>query len=163
MSGFNPKKKEAKDKSMKKIIIFIILFISIFAIDQEIKNFIIDGFRYDTKCISITYTLNNGVAFSMFAFLGEYLKYIQIFLIVIVAFYVVKSGYFKDYYIPTAILLSGAISNVLDRFVYGGVVDYVAWHCYFDFAIFNFADVMIDLSIALIIYINYTKSKHLSG
>jgi len=26
-------------------------------------------------------------------------------------------------------------------------VDYVAWHCGFDFAVFNFADVMIDVAV----------------
>jgi len=38
-----------------------------------------------------------------------------------------------------------------DRFVHGGVVDYVAWHCGFDFAVFNYADVMIDIAIAWIL------------
>ena len=56
-------------------------------------------------------------------------------------------------------LLAGGVSNILDRFVHGGVVDYVYWHCWFDFAIFNLADVLIDIGVVLILYINYKTSK----
>jgi signal peptidase II len=66
---------------------------------------------------------------------------------------------FKLYYIPSAFLLAGGISNIVDRFVHGGVVDYVYWHCGFDFAIFNLADVLIDIAVALILYINYKVTK----
>ena len=59
---------------------------------------------------------------------------------------------FLEYYIPVALLFSGAISNVYDRFIHIGVVDYVYWHCKFDFAIFNLADVLIDLAVAIILY-----------
>ncbi|WP_416863199.1 signal peptidase II, partial [Helicobacter ganmani] len=41
---------------------------------------------------------------------------------------------------------------IIDRFVYEGVVDYVYWHYWFDFAIFNLADVLIDISVVLMIY-----------
>ena len=44
-----------------------------------------------------------------------------------------------------------ALSNIIDRFVYEGVVDYVYWHYWFDFAIFNLADVLIDCSVVIII------------
>ncbi len=66
---------------------------------------------------------------------------------------------FRLYYFPTALLLAGGISNIYDRFLHGGVVDYVYWHCGFDFAIFNLADVLIDISVVLIIYINYQSNK----
>ena len=55
------------------------------------------------------------------------------------------------------ILFGAAIGNLYDRFVYGGVVDYVYWHCGFDFAVFNFADVMIDLSVLWLLLISFKK------
>ena len=66
---------------------------------------------------------------------------------------------FTEYYIPIALLFSGGISNVFDRFIHVGVVDYVYWHCKFDFAIFNLADVLIDLAVVIIIYKVYKSDK----
>ncbi len=59
---------------------------------------------------------------------------------------------FKEYYLSIALLYAGGLSNILDRFTYGGVVDYFYWHYGFRFAIFNIADVMINIAVALIIY-----------
>ncbi|DAB32382.1 MAG TPA: signal peptidase II, partial [Sulfurospirillum sp. UBA11407] len=42
-----------------------------------------------------------------------------------------------------------------DRFIHGGVVDYFYWHRWFEFAVFNFADVMINIAVALILLIAY--------
>jgi signal peptidase II len=91
----------------------------------------------------------------MFAFLEDKLKYIQIFMLLIGVVYLYKNKeVFNTYYIPLALLFSGVISNIYDRFIHEGVVDYVYWHCWFDFAIFNLADVLIDISILLIILNN---------
>jgi signal peptidase II len=35
------------------------------------------------------------------------------------------------------------------------VVDYIAWHCGFNFAVFNFADVAIDLAVVWILIMVY--------
>ena len=148
---------------MKKIVIFILLFILVFLIDQYLKLQILEGFRWESKCLSITFTLNRGVAFSMFSFLDEYLKYLQIVLIGGVFGYIVyKKVIFQKYYFAFSILLGAAVSNVLDRFTHKGVVDYIYYHCGFDFAIFNFADVMIDFSVLLILLIYYKKTKDVS-
>ena len=49
-------------------------------------------------------------------------------------------------------IFAAGISNILDRFIHGGVVDYIFWHYGFEFAIFNFADVMINLGVAMILF-----------
>lgn len=96
----------------------------------------------------------------MLAFLGENLKWLQLVLICVLIFFMIKDGYLEKYSIPAGILVGAAFSNLSDRFVYGGVVDYVAWHCGFDFAVFNFADVMIDFAIGwFLIYEFWLKGK----
>ena len=138
------------------IVRFIAIFVSLFIIDQYIKFLFVDGFGVDGECISLVLAYNKGVAFSMFAFLKEYLKYIQIAVMLGGIIYLfLNKDIFKTYYIPSALLFAGGISNIVDRFVHGGVVDYVYWHCGFDFAIFNLADVLIDIAVVLILYINY--------
>jgi len=136
-------------------------FIFVFVLDQLIKSFFLNGFDWNSSCISLNFTLNKGVAFSMFAFLGENLKYIQIVLISAVLGYIFwKWESLREYALALGLLMGGGISNLLDRFLHGGVVDYVYWHCGFDFAIFNFADVMIDLGVLLILIHSFRKEKH---
>jgi len=145
---------------IKKLSISLILFISLFLIDQYIKFLFVDGFRLRGECISLVLAYNYGVAFSMFSFLEGNLKYIQIAIMLGGIIYLLfNKDIFKLYYFPTALLLAGGISNIYDRFIHGGVVDYVYWHCGFNFAIFNLADVLIDIAVVFIIYINYKLNK----
>ncbi len=148
---------------IKSLWIFSLSFLGVFIIDQNIKLLFLEGFNYFSHCISLVLTLNKGIAFSMLSFFGQYLKYIQVVLILSVLIYLVfKRDIFRKYALPLGILLGAGCSNIYDRFIHGGVVDYVYWHCGFDFAIFNFADVMIDLSVIMILYIAFKSSKVVS-
>lgn len=90
----------------------------------------------------------------MFAFLDESLKYIQLVLVFGVFGYMLYLNQLC-YAIPAGLMLGGAFSNIYDRFIHGGVVDMVYWHCGFDFAVFNFADVMIDVAVVWILLLNF--------
>lgn len=139
---------------------FFIAFVTVFVIDQIIKQFFLNGYDWNSKCISLNFTLNKGVAFSMFSFLGEWLKYIQVVLIGGVLGYIFwQKEKMHDYALAIGLLMGGGVSNLLDRFLHGGVVDYVYWHCGFDFAIFNFADVMIDLGVLLILITSFRHDR----
>ncbi len=131
----------------RELIIFIIAASAIFIIDQIIKSIFVGGFGWESACISLELHYNRGVAFSMLDFLGDWLKWIQVVLVGLLAFFIFKEGYLKQYTIPSALIIGAACGNLIDRFIHGGVVDYVAWHCGFDFAVFNFADVMIDVAV----------------
>ncbi len=145
---------------LKKLFISIVLFITLFLLDQYIKFLFVDGYEARGECISLVLAYNYGVAFSMFSFLEGNLKYIQIGILSIGVIYLyLNKDIFEQYYIPTALLLAGGISNIYDRFIHGGVVDYVYWHCGFEFAIFNLADVLIDIAVVLILIISYRNSK----
>jgi len=144
----------------KKILLFIAIFIVLFTIDQIIKMIFVNGFEVQGSCISLVLAYNRGVAFSMFAFLEGNLKYIQIGMLIVGMIYLFsKQEIFNRYYIPASILIAGGVSNIYDRFIHEGVVDYVYWHCGFDFAIFNLADVLIDIAVVIIIYFNYKDEK----
>jgi signal peptidase II len=126
----------------------------IFIIDQNIKMLFVDGFRYYTDCIDLILVYNKGVAFSMLTFLDEWLKYIQLVLVSGILIYVLV---LKEicYSLPIGLLLGGAFSNIYDRFIHEGVVDMVYWHCGFNFAVFNFADVMIDVAVVYLLVLNF--------
>ena len=135
-------------------VVLLFGLVGVFIIDQNIKTLFVDGFRYYTECIDLILVYNKGVAFSMFSFLEGYLKYIQLVLVLGVLGYVF---YLQKlcYAFPVGLLLGGAFSNIYDRFIHEGVVDMVYWHCGFNFAVFNFADVMIDVAVVWILILNY--------
>ncbi|MCR6578674.1 signal peptidase II, partial [Campylobacter insulaenigrae] len=131
---------------------FCLVFILVFVLDQLSKYIFLQGFVYKGEFFDLILTYNTGVAFSMFAFLGEYLKYIQLIFIIILFFYLFyQKEFLKTHIIAFAMMLSAGCSNLLDRFMHIGVVDFVFWHKWFEFAVFNFADVMINISVALIL------------
>ncbi|MEA3490378.1 MAG: signal peptidase II [Campylobacterota bacterium] len=140
---------------VRLFVIFFLVAIGTFVVDQNIKTIFVHGYFWDSECISLELHYNKGVAFSLFASLGPYLKWIQIVLILGIMGYVLYEGYLKRYAFPIGLLIGAAVSNLYDRFIHGGVVDYVAWHCGFNFAIFNYADVMIDIAIVWILILSY--------
>ena len=147
----------------KTFVLFLSLAIVVFCVDQAIKGLFLNGFRWDGDYFSLILTFNKGVAFSMFAFLQEYLKYLQLLLIVSVGVYLAyEKTFFKQNACAIGMITGAALSNVYDRFVHGGVVDYFFWHYGFNFAVFNFADVMIDLGVVLILWHSWkiSRTKH---
>jgi signal peptidase II len=136
---------------------FWLLFVAAFIADQILKQIILGGFRLESACLSIILTYNTGVAFSQLSFLGEWLKYLQLGLIVAVAIYFLRSDLLMRFGAPVGLLLGSGSANVLDRFWHGGVVDYVFWHCGFEFAVFNLADVLINIAVGLVLLLHFKK------
>ncbi|MFY4859518.1 signal peptidase II [Aliarcobacter butzleri] len=137
------------------------IFVVVFIIDQIVKfGFANLAWDVDGPYMSLKLAYNYGVAFSMFSFLDQNLKYIQLVIVILATLYLLKNrDVFKEYFLPIALLYAGGLSNILDRFTYGAVVDYFYWHYGFEFAIFNFADVIIDLAVVIIIYKQLRQSK----
>ncbi|OCR85119.1 signal peptidase II [Campylobacter fetus] len=146
---------------MSKVIFkFLSYFAAIFAADQIIKWIFLNGFRYKGEFVDLVLVFNKGVAFSMFEFLGSNLKYIQLALIAVLLGYLFgQKELLKSHNAAFGLLLGGGCSNILDRFVHGGVVDYIFWHKWFNFAVFNFADMMIDLAILIILVQSFMHRK----
>ncbi len=149
---------------MRENLIFILLVVGTFVIDQSLKVMAmeaVNGVEYATilegSCINLELFYNRGVAFSMLEFIGDNLKWVQLVLIGGIIFYIFYEGYVKKYAFPLGLIIGGALGNLYDRFIHEGVVDYVAWHCGFDFAVFNYADVMIDLGVAIILLLSFLE------
>ncbi|MBV5279519.1 MAG: lipoprotein signal peptidase [Campylobacteraceae bacterium] len=144
----------------KAFKLFLVSFLGVIIVDQVIKSIFLEGFRWNGDYFSLILTYNKGVAFSMLSFLNEYLKYIQLVLIGGIFVYLLKNkDVFIAYSLPIGIIAGAGLSNIYDRFIHGGVVDYFFWHYGFEFAVFNFADVMIDFGVIIILYLSWKKSK----
>jgi len=139
--------------------IFLLASIGTFIVDQGIKDIFVGGYGLDGECISLELHYNKGVAFSMLAFLGEYLKWVQGVLIVGIIAYLFGSGLIKQYALPLGLLIGGAVGNLYDRFVHEGVVDYIYWHCWFNYPVFNYADIMVVIAVSWIALSTLLESK----
>lgn len=140
---------------MKKIIglssVFLIIDIIVklivkskLVIQQSIK--VIDNFFY------ITYVKNTGAAWSILS--GKQTFLIIFTLIVIIALFIYlykKKTYTKLETVGYSLLISGALGNLIDRIVYGYVIDYLNFYIFnYDFPIFNIADSCIVIGIVLL-------------
>ncbi|WP_181646838.1 signal peptidase II [Helicobacter sp. 16-1353] len=134
-------------------IAFFIAGIAIFLIDQIIKIIILHYATFanpiwQSQIIDIVLVFNKGVAFSLGSFFGAWLKWILLALLCVMIVLILKSeDFFSDYYLPLGMIIGAGFGNLVDRFTHEGVVDYIFWHFGFNFAVFNFADSVINICI----------------
>ena len=100
-------------------------------------------------------THNTGIAFSMLSFAGNRaLIALTLAIIVFVLFVWTRTdrGKFAAR-AGLALVLAGALGNLIDRAVFGHVIDFILLHWgHWSFAIFNLADSAISLGAALVLY-----------
>lgn len=150
---------------MKKV--YIIALISLI-IDQIVKilvsNYLILG--QTTKIINnffyLTYVQNTGAAFSIL--IGY--RYILIIITLIFLYYLYK--YTKKQTNPNklailshGLLLGGIIGNLIDRIIYGYVIDYLNFMIFnYNFPIFNLADTFIVIGCIILVINSYAKGEN---
>lgn len=136
--------------------LFTVFFFSVFIIDQFIKGVFLNGFYWYGKYFSLILAYNKGVALSMLSFLEGELKYVQLVCLAVVFVYLLKNTrVFTKYAHSLGIIFGAALSNIYDRFMHGGVVDYFFWHYGINLPVLNFADIMIDVGIVALIYTSF--------
>jgi len=135
-----------------------------FVFDRIIKNSI------SSKAISwprhligdfftFNFTPNYYISFSL-PIGGVLLNWIILSIILILLFItiylILAKKYKNNEYLPLTFIIFGAISNVLDRFNYGYVIDYLDLKY---FTVFNLADTMITIGVCWLIYLNLKATK----
>ena len=99
-------------------------------------------------------TFNTGIAFSMLSWFGDKgLIAVTLGVAAFILYLAWRSDPAQVYArLGFTLILGGAIGNLIDRAVYGHVVDYVLFHTpVWSFAVFNLADVFITAGAALVI------------
>lgn len=104
----------------------------------------------------ITHTTNTGAAFSLLSGHPSLIAFCSLCLIIILAFSVLRTMHLTpSAELAVICLFSGGIGNLIDRLLFGGVTDYIRL-LFIGFPIFNFADILITLSIALLLILLLT-------
>lgn len=109
---------------------------------------------------SLTYVKNTGIAFS---FLEGKLTFIigMSFLVLFFLFFYLKKK--KSNWIEVlcyGMLIGGAIGNLVDRIVYGYVIDFFDFTLFrYQFPIFNVADMCIVIGIFGLLFVSFFENK----
>lgn len=142
----------------KKRILFFLTAFGVFALDWLVKWLVLSAAAKSNPIatsafIDIVLVFNKGVAFSLGSFLGEWLKWLLLALLLGVTAAFLKSGeFFATHFLPLGVIIGAGFGNLLDRFTREGVVDYIFWHFGFNFAVFNLADAAINLAVAWLVF-----------
>lgn len=107
-------------------------------------------------------TYNTGVAFSMFEeFSGWIIVGIRLLIVAFVLWLWARTAHHRWlYHLGFVLVVAGALGNLVDRFAYGHVIDFVAFHTQnWSFAIFNLADSFITLGAVAIAFEEFFGSK----
>jgi len=140
----------------KKMILITILFIFIDQISKGLINVYMnlnDSINIINNFFNLTYVHNYGAAFSMFTG-GRYIFIIvTIIALNLIYLFFIKDKKLSNFEMVTySMLLSGIIGNLIDRVLFGYVIDFLDFNIFgYDFAIFNIADSFIVISVILLI------------
>lgn len=133
-------------------------------LDQWTKGIVLKHMDYLESILVIepilnwTHARNYGAAFSFLADAGGWQRHFFSVLAIVVSIvlfiWILRLGKgMKTLAASLALILGGAIGNVIDRINYGYVVDFihVHWHDAWHFPVFNIADCAITLGVILML------------
>jgi signal peptidase II len=107
---------------------------------------------------SINYVMNKGAAWGILASMQNYLLYASLLIIGGLFSYLLfcKTSFFKQ--CALYLILTGAIGNVIDFFVYGHVVDMFHFSFWgYSYPVFNIADASIFCGICLLFFHTFAE------
>ena len=150
--------KEYSPDFKKKLLTYFIVFISIFFLDQFTKICMLHNIglnnssEFLSKILKLTVVQNTGGAFSIFKQYPIYFKIIGLANILIFSYltFCPTVSFNNIIKIGCACVLGGTAGNLIDRFFRGGVIDFLDLQ-FVHFAVFNFADVFINIGVGLIL------------
>lgn|SRR5690554_322784 len=155
----------------------IILILSILILDQGSKLFVMQTIAKTNETIvalpnllEFEFILNKNISFGIPV--PPFVIYAVILVALGVFIYLFKSVNFKTakiFSISVSLFIAGTTGNLIDRIIYGGVVDFIhhpflgSIHRVLDF-IYNFADLALNLAVVLfaidVIFLEHKRKKH---
>ena len=149
---------------------YYLLFLGLVLTDQFTKQIFMSSFDLGQSVVvnpflSWTYLQNTGAAFSFLAGGGMMQKSFLLVVSVLVSVWIViwtqrTPSIYRQKLSGQFLLLSGAVGNLIDRAQYGFVIDFIDVHFNsFYWPVFNIADSLIFVGVALLIFERKSTSK----
>ena len=149
---------------------YYLLFLGLVLTDQFTKQIFMSSFDLGQSVVvnpflSWTYLQNTGAAFSFLAGGGMMQKSFLLVVSILVSIWIViwtqrTPSIYRQKLSGQFLLLSGAVGNLIDRAQYGFVIDFIDVHFNsFYWPVFNIADSLIFVGVALLIFERKSTSK----
>ena len=144
---------------MKRLAAYAGLVAVAVALDQWIKylvetRLVMHEMVEVVPFLALYRTYNTGIAFSMLSSFGDTgLIVVSLAVVAFVLYLATRST--ADQWLARigfALIVGGAIGNLIDRAVYGHVIDYILFHTpVWSFAVFNLADAFITVGAIMVL------------
>ena len=138
---------------------YAVLAIVCAVVDQWIKSMVVAGMALHERIdlmpfLSLYHTRNTGIAFSFLSGFNDTLMIVLTGTVMVFIGWLAARTERRQHFarIGFALILGGALGNIIDRSLLGYVVDYVLFHTpSWSFAVFNLADAFITVGAGLVI------------
>ena len=141
---------------MQLMIVLTVIFLVIDIVSKLVISNLMnvhDSIMVIENFFYITYVRNTGAAWSIFSGKIWMLIIVSLIIISFMVWYIYRNKpKSKLEKIGYAMILGGAFGNLLDRIIYGYVVDFLDFYIFgYDYPIFNIADSFILIGVVLLI------------
>ena len=108
--------------------------------------------------LSITHATNTGAAWGIFNQFPLILVLVRLFVVTCLVIYFLQSKLSELWLIPGALVLAGALGNIIDYFNFGHVVDMFYFRFWgYSYPVFNVADSSIFIGIVLLFFVYWRQ------
>ena len=150
-------------KKKSNIILVVILVSVLLGIDLLLK-YLVSTYLTTVNIIddffSLTYVLNDGAAFSLFASRTYLLILIALICLFFIIYELKNNLDDRVLSIGYSLVLAGLLGNFLDRLIDGYIIDYLSFKILgYNYPIFNFADILIVVGIIIVIIKEILKER----
>ena len=150
---------------MKKsnVILVIILVSVLLGLDLSLK-YLVSSYLNTVNIIdnffSLTYVLNDGAAFSLFASKTYLLILIALICLFFIIYELKNNLDDRVLSIGYSLVLAGLLGNFIDRLIDGYIIDYLSFKILgYSYPIFNLADILIVVGIVIVIIKEILKER----
>ena len=150
---------------MKKsnVILVIILVSVLLGLDLSLK-YLVSNYLTTVNIIdnffSLTYVLNDGAAFSLFASRTYLLILIALVCLFFIIYELKNNLDDRVLSIGYSLVLAGLLGNFIDRLIDGYIIDYLSFKILgYSYPIFNLADILIVVGIVIVIIKEILKER----
>lgn len=154
---------------MPKVLRWLALAALVLLLDQATKAWVLGSFRLMesqsvTSFFNLVLVYNSGAAFSFLAGAGGWQKWFFVILALGISVWLLSllRRHAQERLLPAslALILGGAIGNVIDRLRFDAVVDFLDFHLAgYHWPAFNVADSAITVGVALMLWHQFRYGK----
>lgn len=123
----------------------ILVFVCLLVLIDFITKFLVS--KYNIHFGIINYSLNSGIIFGFLKGYNWIFILINLFVVLFLGYYLFFKRNVNDF--GFVLVLAGAIGNLIDRFVYSAVIDFIDLKYWY---IFNLADAFVVIGVCLILF-----------